>query len=418
LQRRLVWERMPAPRSLLAGLGELYKVPSVLPWIQGGSPAVVSCSRPRHLVFWHDALSSGSSLLQQEGCMAARTNPALSTFLDSMFLDTTVGSGTATGESTCMDTVESLPSPEALVCTSGSGNGQAQAQEQHDAGSKDVGCGTEEKAQIPGSAPCVSHHTRAWPAPTDAIGTVIQAYNARTVQLERQCWELLQENKQLRGGLEADRLQREHLSELNLRLSGEVRRARVECTAASAQAERLGTELRSERQKRAAAAGKLRLARRKVASLGSMQRHGDGHSAALSEPCLTQSALTELQCGPLIQEKLDEDEINTTEQRVPVVEPTTIEAPPGLPGLTTPSTRTSSVQSVHNGDLHGDICLWGSLQHATYSRSVMLAHHTLQQDITKGPPGLKQAMDDQNGHVAPRLVTRRWTGAPHRQPRL
>jgi len=346
--------------------------------------------------------------------MAARVNPALSTFLDSMFVDATVGSGTVTGQLAATPGTHSAEEP---------GSGQAQTQEQHNAESTgDFGSGNEETAQIPGSTPCLSHHTTMWPARTNVIGTVIQAYSAHTVQLERQCLELLQENKQLRRGLEADRLQRERLSELNLRLVGELQRTRRELTVASAQAEQLGTELQSARQKRAATAGKLRLARRKAARLGSMVCHEEGCSAALSQPYLTQSAFTELQSEPLLQEQLDQEKISTTEERFPIAELTTMDSPPGLPRLTAPSmfssTFTSIAQPDHCGDLHDNSCLWGCLQDATYSRSLMLAHHTLHQNISRGPPGLEQAKEDQNSYVASRLVTQRRTGGPHRQPRL
>lgn len=331
--------------------------------------------------------------------MAARTNPALSTFLDSMFLDSMVGAGTAIGdgEPTCVEAVDSLSSHEGVVCASELGGGQAPTQEHHDAESKeDSSCGIEEKAQIPGvpgSAAYLPHHATAWPAHTSAIGTVIQAYNTRTVQLERQCLDLMQENKQLRRGLEADQLQQERLSELNLRLSCEVRRVRRELATASAQAKRLDTDLRIAKQKRATAAAKLRLVRRKSASLGSMLHRSE--------------------------DKLVEDERSTTEQQVNAVEPATIEAPPGLSGLTGPSMFTSSVQPCRCGDFHGNICTSGCFQHSTYSRALMLAHHTLHQDISQGPPGLEQARENhQNDDVAFRLVTRRRAGARRRQPPL
>lgn len=352
--------------------------------------------------------------------MAARTNPALSTFLDSMFLDSIVGAGTATCEPTSTENKESLPLTEAVAGASEPRSGETQTQEQQDAGSmQGVGSGVEEKVQTTGSAAHSPHHATVWPAHTNAIGRVIQAYNARTFQLEQECWELVVENKQLRRGLEADRLQRERLSELNLRLSCEVRRARGELATASSQAERLGRELRSTQQKRVATAGKLRLARCKVVKLRrSMRRSRESHSAARSQPCLTQSALTELQSGPLFQEKMmDEDATIEAPPGLPGL--ATIEAPPGLPGLDTPSMFTSSVQPCHCGDLRGNICLMGCLHHGTYSRTLMLAHHTLHQDISKGPPGLEQARcDHQNDYVASRLVSRRRTGALHRQPRL
>jgi len=353
--------------------------------------------------------------------MAARTNPALSTFLDSMFLDSMAYVGTADGESRCMRAADGPSSPKAVVCNPEPASGQAQTREQHVGGStEDVGSGIEEKAQKPGAVPCFPHHGAASPAQTNAVGTIIQAYNARAVQLERQCWELTQENKQLRRGLEAERLQRERVSELNLRLSCEVRRARGELTAASAQAERLGTELRNAQQMRAAARGKLRLARRKAARLGNICQRSEGPSAALSQPCLVQSTLTELQSEPLLQEeKLDEDEISTAEEQVPVVEPTIIEAPPGLSRSTTTSMFSSTVQPCHCGDHSGNICLFGCLHHATYSRSLLLAHHTLHRDISRGPPGLEQAGGrHQNEDVAFRLVTRRRAGLHQQQPRL